>query len=48
MGSTQGAKKADGGDSQAAFHHLSAFLVSWGGHGGLEACECDPHLQKGS
>ena len=34
--------------SQAAFHHLSAFLINWRGPGRLQTCQHDSHLQEGS
>ena len=37
----------DEGDSQTAFHHVSAFLVNERGPRGLEACQCVSHLQEG-
>ena len=41
-----GAKGAGRGDSQASFHHLSVLLVNWRGPRGLEACQCDSHLEE--
>ena len=43
----EGAKRAGRGDSQDCFHHLSAFLLNQRGPRGLEACQCDSHLQEG-
>ena len=38
---------AGGGDYQATFHHLSAFLVKQKGPRVLKACQRDTHLQEG-
>ena len=39
-------REACGGDSQAAFHHLSAFLVNQRSPRGLESCPMYFHLQE--
>ena len=41
----KGAVGASRGDYLATFCHLSVFLVNWRGLRGLEACQCDSHLQ---
>ena len=41
----EGAEGPGRGDCQATFYHLSVFLVNWRDLRGLEACQCDSHLQ---
>lgn len=44
----RGAVGASRGACQAAFHHLTAFLVNWRCPRELEGCQSDSHLQEGS